>query len=72
MLSQQLRMVLISLPDLVSVDASLTLLKSGQGLTSAQSGVVAYDPIAQQTLIDQTLVFDGFNYTLALFVSQGG
>ena len=72
MQAQQLRTLIISLPDPVSVDAALTLLRNGQALSSAQSGTVAYDPITQQTLIAQQALFDGFNYTVFLFVSQGG
>lgn len=72
MLAQQLRTIIISLPDPVSVDAALTILRNGNALSSAQSGTVAYEPIVQQTLIDQQVLFDGFNYTVILFVAAGG
>lgn len=71
MKAQTLRTVIIQLDDIVNVHAALALLKNGKGLTALESGVVAEDPIADLSLVDQQVAFDGFYWTVFLFVTTG-
>lgn len=70
--AQYLRTIIIALADLVAVHTALDLLQSGSGLTAVQSGVADEDPIANLSLIGEPRVlFDGFKYTIFLFVTTG-
>lgn len=71
MKAQYLRTVVISRTALVDVTAALALLQNGLGLTAVQSGVNIELPIANLDMIDQVALFDGFKYTVFLFVTAG-
>lgn len=72
MYATKLRTIIISLDDLVDVQAALDLLRAGKGLSAPESGVVAYDKVTGQTLLGEPVVkFDGFKYTVFLFVTSG-
>ena len=73
----QLRTLILQNADPVQLQAALDLLRNGNGLTAPQSGTIAYDPIGgatvRTTLVGEPKVFfDGFYYTVFLFVSSGG
>lgn len=72
MFATKLRTVIISQDDLVNVHTALDLLRAGKGLSAPESGVAAEDPIAGMTLMGEPDVkFDGFKYTVFLFVTSG-
>lgn len=72
MRAQKLRTVIIAQANLVDVSTALALLSNGSGLTALQSGVVAENPIGDLTLVGEPqMVFDGFRYTVFLFVTTG-
>ncbi len=76
MRAQTLRTIIISLNDLVQVQAALDLLRAGQPLTAVQSGTVAYanvdgsGPFANNVEMPEIpkVYFDGFFYNIFLFI----
>lgn len=80
MKAQQLRTIIISLNDLTQVQAALDLLRVGKGLTSVQSGTIAYPanpdgsgPIGNnvELAVPPSVFFDGFNWCVFLFYISG-
>jgi len=67
----QLRTVIIALNDLANVQIALDLLAQNQPLTAGESGLVAVDPIGAATLLGSpSVVFDGFKYTIFIWVTS--
>jgi len=74
MKAAQLRTVILTNADLVALQAALDKFRSGQALTAVDSGVVAYDAVGQQQTVSDAapqVFFDGFNFTVFLFVTSG-
>lgn len=72
MLATKLRTIIVARTNLVDVQAAMDLLRAGKGLTAGESGTIEYEKITGQTLIGEPQVkFDGFKYTVFLFVTSG-
>lgn len=72
MQANQVRTIIISLPDLADIQAALDKLRSGKALTIGDSGVAAYGAIGTvEVALPWQMTFDGFNYTVFVFVTSG-
>jgi hypothetical protein len=68
--AQQLRTVWIKKADPLDVLIALELLRANKALTVGQSGTVAYEPIANATLMEIPAVrFDGIYWNVLIFVT---
>ena len=71
MQANQVRTIIISLPDLELVQAALDRLRKGKGLSAVQSGVQDYEAIGTvEVAMPWQMTFDGFNYTVFVFIAS--
>lgn len=69
--AQQLRTIWIALDDKLNVLTALQKLQNNQGLSAGESGTIAYEAIANATLLGEPVVmFDGFLWNVVVFVTS--